>query len=235
MKLLLTLISLFSSSAFSYQNLVLISAPGSGKGTLSQYLVKQHNYAHIGAGDLVRAEIASESELGKQIAPIVNAGDYLPEQLMCAIIEKHLLAALKEQKRFILDGFPRSTFSIEFLDQFLIEHKLTNQVCFIQLLAEDIDYIERITNRQVCPSCFHVYNLKTSQPKVENICDHCQNNLTTRVADTLNIIRKRLTYFHNQIEPLLNLISQKYPVIRIDASQKTLLELTQEYEQIINK
>lgn len=232
MKQLLLVSLIFHHFTFSYQHLVLISAPGSGKGTLSQHLIEHHDFVQICAGDLIRAEAASGSEIGKQIEPIINRGDYLPDELVCNMLEKHLLNALKNQKRFILDGFPRSTYTLNFLDKFLIQHHLTNQVCFVQLLAHDSDCLERISSRQVCPNCFKVYNLKTAPTRVKNSCNQCQHNLTIRIADTQAIVQKRLDYFHNQIEPLLDLIAQKYPVIRINTFNKSILELTQEYEQI---
>jgi adenylate kinase len=117
-KLLLLIYLLTIAPVLSIQNFVLISAPGSGKGTFSQYLIQKYNYIQICPGDLLRAEIVAQTDFGKKIQPIVEKGEYIDEEVTCQLITKHLIIAIQQNKPFIIDGFPRTKTSLEFLDNF---------------------------------------------------------------------------------------------------------------------
>ncbi len=234
-KLLLLAYLLTVAPLFSVKNFVLISAPGSGKGTFSQYLIQKYNYIQICPGDLLRAEILAQTELGKKIQPIVEKGEYIDEEITCQIITKHLVMAIQQNKPFIIDGFPRTKASLEFLDNFFKQHNLVAQVSFVQLVVNDKTCIKRIAERQVCNQCFQVYNRKTAASKAIDKCDNCQAPLALRKADTNEIAKQRLKYFHTNIEPLfhnLNLVNQHYNKQIIDAEQP-LLELQLIYDNLI--
>lgn len=219
LKTILLTIGLFATlPTLSIKNLILIAAPGSGKGTLSQYLTQKYDYVQICPGDLFRAEIIAQTELGRQIQPIVERGEYVDECVTCDLIAKHLIQAIQQQKPFIIDGFPRTKSSLDFLTNLLKKHNLTKQVCFVQLLAQDVTCINRIVNRQVCNKCFKVYNRQTIPTLSLSHCDQCHTPLAIRTADTQQIAIQRLNYFHTQIEPLFAQLTD-YEKHQIDATQ----------------
>ena len=206
--------------------------PGSGKGTFSQYLIDKYNYIQICPGDLFRTEIKAQTELGKKIQPIVEKGDYVEEKIVCELIAKHLTKALAQKKSFIIDGFPRSTISLQFLNEFLKRNNLTKDVCFLQFLAADETCIKRITERKICEKCFHVFNNLYVKPIEKDLCDFCKNKLAERKADTSEIAKSRLAYFHSKIEPLIKSVQESYEFNTIK-TETSLQDLKAEYDALI--
>lgn len=213
------------------QNLILISAPGSGKGSLSQYLIKKHGYAQICPGDIFRDEIRRESALGKKIRPLVESGAYVEEPIVCDLIAANMEQVIKENKPFIIDGFPRSEISYQFLYEFLQSKNLSNNVCFLQLIANDQTCIKRIKERLICATCARVYNNKSAQPRQPNKCDDCNTELGTRIGDTEEVAKKRLEYFHKNIEPLIKKAARNFKVRTIEA-ECTIDELQKIYDTL---
>lgn len=214
------------------KHFVLISAPGSGKGTFSQYLLEKYGYVQICAGDLFRHEILQQTELGKKIQSVVEAGDYVDEAITCQLMRQYLQQALLEKKQFILDGFPRSEHSLEFIKNFFSEQNIVDQVCFIQLQAADALCADRILSRIVCNTCFRVYNEKNLSSQLERKCEKCGASLATRIADQEEIAFKRLRYFHDSVEPLIEAVRGEYVVYKINVDQ-SLYALQGIYDEII--
>lgn len=227
----LILLCCLSQHGFAYKNFILISAPGSGKGTFSQHLVKKYGYVQICPGDMLRDEVRSQTELGKRIKPIIENGDYVDEETVCRMVAEKLISVLEEGKNFIIDGFPRSRTAFYFLHGYLSEHKV-HDVCFLQILANDADCIKRIMGRQVCPNCFWVYNIFSAPSHKDNECDHCGAALDVRLADTKDLAEKRLRYFHANIEPLVEVAKKMYMYLIIDGG-KSMDELRCLYEAIL--
>lgn len=217
---------------YARKNFILISAPGSGKGTFSQYLVQNHGYVQICPGDIFRSEIREQTALGKKIQPIVDRGDYVEEDIVCALIADNLLKAIKQQKQFIIDGFPRSEHSFIFLHKFLQENNLINDVCFLQFIAADQVCVQRILGRQICTECFKVYNLITMPAKSDTLCDDCGVPLVRRKADTESIVKNRLNYFHTHIEPLMRPALALYEIKYI-TTECSLEDLKATYDTLI--
>jgi len=226
------LLILFTPNLATFKHFVLISAPGSGKGTFSQHMVKKYNYAHICPGDILRDEIRRQTDLGKKIQPIVENGDYVDRNVVWKLISDKLKQVLENGKPFLLDGFPREEDSFKFLHDFLQQHNLKEKVCFVQLTIDDEICIERILNRLVCTTCFMVYNTKSAQSNQQNICGNCESSLSKRTADTKEIAIKRLQFFHKRIEPLIELAKDFYTVEKINAHD-SLLNLEKAYETLI--
>ena len=231
---ILVVFLLISNSAFGVKNFVLISAPGSGKGTFSQYLVKKHGYVQICPGDLFRSEIAAGTVLGKEIQPIVEKGEYVDEDIVCSLVAKHVNNALDQEKGFIIDGFPRSTVSFDFLSSLLEGRGITDSVCFLQFMASDMVCAQRILDRLVCTTCFRVFNSLTEPPQREDACDDCGTSLSRRSADTKEIVQKRLQYFHGNIEPLMKKSEARYPTTKIDSECSTET-LKGHYEKLLQE
>ncbi len=226
------LIFIFYFISISPFHFVLISAPGSGKGTFSQYMAQKHGYIQICPGDLFRREILLRTELGKAIKPIVEAGDYVDEQIVCTLMKQYVEEALNQNKKFILDGFPRSEHSLEFLLELLREKQIIYHVCFLQLQAPDDMCKQRMLGRYVCNTCGQVDNATRMNPNDVPTCNSCGETLALRSGDKETIIDKRLQHFHKVIEPLLQkLETNGYPVKKIDSMQE-LSTLKRIYDEI---
>ncbi len=232
-KLLVTIVTVIAvNPLLGVKNFVLISAPGSGKGTFSQYLVEKHGYVQVCPGDIFRSEISAQTELGKKIEPVVERGDYVDEDIVCTLIADNLKQIIKENKYFIIDGFPRSEFSFQFLYQFFLDNNLINDVCFLQLVAHDNTCINRILGRQICTQCFKVYNIVSAQPKKLNVCDDCGIELTARKADTKEIAQKRLEFFHEHAESLMDCAAGLYETKKI-VTECSVQELHTIYDNLL--
>ena len=234
LKRLLLIYLLFSATTIlGYKNLVLIAAPGSGKGTLSQYLCEKYNYFQICPGDLFRVEILAQTEFGRLIQPIVEQGQQVDDAIICQLVAQYLATALSQQRPFIIDGFPRTPGSLAFLTNFLQAHDLAKRVCFVQLLAPDDLCWQRIITRQVCNHCFRVYNCQTATAQNLTHCDRCHTLLTQRTSDTEQIAKLRLQYFHAEMEPLFVQLTG-YDKQQIDSTQ-SLTTLYEIYDQLISR
>ena len=210
------MICLVNNQFFAYKNFVLISAPGSGKGTFSQYFVEKYGYAHICPGDIFRNEINTHTELGKKIEPLTQNGELVDEGIVCQIVADNLSKAIQQNKNFIIDGFPRTETAFTFLHKYLEAHNLTKEVCWMQFLASDDTCIQRILGRQVCTNCFRIYNVTSAQSNDKINCDGCGTKLIVRQADTEESAKKRLQNFHAHTESLVNLAKKFYEFITIE-------------------
>lgn len=231
-KVILFLMFFLATPLLGLKHLVLISAPGSGKGTLSQYLVKKYDYVQVCPGDIFRSEINAQTELGKKIQPIVEKGEYVDEKIVCDLIANNISKILSQNKYFIIDGFPRSEVSFQCLYEFFKRNNLIDEVVFLQLLTSDESCIKRVLDRQVCEKCFYVYNTVSMKPTEQNKCDCCGTVLAKRKADTKEIIEKRLVYFHDKIEPLINMAQQLYKTQAIK-TECSIEDLKVEYDKLI--
>lgn len=225
-------ILLLAQAVVARTHFVLISAPGSGKGTFSQYLVRKYGYVQICPGDIFRDHIRTKTPLGCRIKPIVERGDYVDEETVFELMAERLTNALDAGSSVILDGFPRSEHSFDFLDQYFRAHAGTDTLVFIQFVASDDVCIDRITNRLICPHCAAVFSTQTFANSGEKVCAHCSNLLTTRSADTAEIARSRILYFHETIEPLMDRAAERYPVCKI-STECTYEELEKIYDALM--
>jgi adenylate kinase len=232
-KITFTLLLIACTTLYSAKHFILISAPGSGKGTFSQHMVAKHNYVQICPGDIFRNEIKMQTSLGKRIKPIVDAGHYLDEELVCSIMQTKLQEALEHNCPIILDGFPRSNESFAFLHAFLDKNNLLNDVVFIQFIAPDQTCIQRICQRVICTTCFKVYNTAQLEHTNDQPCTQCGASLSKRSADTQHIAQERIAYFHQHVEPLMALAQKQYKTLYIDVSQQTITALEEYYDALV--
>lgn len=184
-------------------NFVLIGPPGSGKGTFSSLMVEKYGYYQISPGDILRTHIKQETELGKKIKPIVEQGNYIDDSITLAIMLEQITYCLNNKKPFIIDGFPRSKSTFAELNKFFEQSGIKSFIYFVHLDADDKTCIERINSRLVCFSCFNVFNNTSKLPKEPMKCDRCHSSLEVRLGDSCNNTIKRLAYYRNQIEPLV--------------------------------
>lgn len=190
------------------KGLILIGAPGSGKGTQAKKLKAQLGYAHISTGDLLRAAVKAGSELGKQAKGFMDAGGLVPDELVINLL-KEALDQPEAAKGFILDGFPRTIAQADALDAAVGIDKVVDLAVPFELIEE------RITGRRMSPSG-HVYHVKYSPPKQEGVCDETGEALYQRGDDKPDKVKARLGKFEEETRPVIGRYQSKGLVVEVD-------------------
>lgn len=188
--------------------LIIIGAPGSGKGTQTSRLKSKFNIPMISTGDIFRKAIKEETELGKKIKKYLDAGRLVPDEIVIEVIRDRISQPDCE-KGFILDGFPRTLEQAKALDKIV---KL--DACINLSVPKDI-IVKRLSARRTCKNCGEIYNLLVLRPKKDGICDKCGGALYQREDDTESVIEERFRVFEKQTEPLLKYYEKKIPIITV--------------------
>ena len=183
-------------------NLIIMGAPGAGKGTQSEKIAQKWNIPAVSTGDMLRAAVKEGTELGKAAKTCMDAGQLVPDEIVIGII-KDYLSSDKCKNGFILDGFPRSIPQAEALDGMGVK---IDVVLSIEVPDEKI--VERMSGRRVC-SCGASYHVAYKAPKVAGICDSCGAELYIRADDAAETVLKRLETYHNTTEPLKDYYAAK--------------------------
>lgn len=192
------------------KRLVILGAPGSGKGSQCKWITKDYDVPHISTGDILRKNIADGTELGKEAKSYMDKGELVPSELVIALLKARLDEEDCQSKGFLLDGFPRTVEQAEALDEYLKEKSISlDKVVNIEVPDEEI--MARALNRRTCsnPECKEIYNLRDNAPKVENVCDKCGSSLFVRDDDNEVTVSKRLEVYHTQTEPLIKYYSEQ--------------------------
>jgi len=176
--------------------LIILAAPGAGKGTQAEVLSKHYDIPTISTGAILRKNIADGTELGEIAAKYINDGKFVPDDLIIDIVKKRL-SEDDCKNGFILDGFPRNLAQAEALEKSDIE---IDTVLTIEV--EDETIIERLSGRLECKKCGSSYHIQHKQPKNPGVCDKCGGVLSTRADDKPEIIRERLATYYEQTQPL---------------------------------
>jgi len=187
--------------------LILIGAPGSGKGTQAKYLTDKYHIPQIATGDLLRAAVAAQTPLGRQAKAIMDAGQLVPNDIVIGMIRERIARPDADQG-FILDGFPRNIAQAEALDDIL--DKLGKPIDAV--LQFDVDaemLIQRMIGRLTCISCGALFNLFTQPPAIDDKCDECGGTLHHRTDDNEDIIERRLHIFETLTQPLSDYYKHK--------------------------
>ena len=181
--------------------IVLLGAPGSGKGTQAKLLVEKYHVPQISTGDLLRSAVAANTPLGQRAKAAMEAGQLVSDDIVLGIIEERL-AQPDAKMGFILDGFPRNIPQAEALDAML--RKLGMPIESALLIDVDFDILlQRLTGRRTCESCGQMYNIYSSPPRLEDRCDKCGGNLRHRADDNEETISNRLRVYEAQTAPLI--------------------------------
>ena len=182
--------------------LVLLGAPGAGKGTQAKKLIEKYGIPQISTGDLLRAAVAAGTQLGREAKSFMDKGELVPDRVVLGMVAERL----KQddcKKGYILDGFPRNTAQAEALDTMLRELKMPlNAALSVDVPKEDL--MKRLTGRRTCRSCNQMYNVHFSPSKKERVCDKCGGELYQRDDDREETIRKRLDVYDAQTAPLID-------------------------------
>ena len=193
--------------AQSAKNLIFLGAPGAGKGTVSKQLLAKLPLAHISTGDLLRAQVAAATELGKAAEQLMKSGQLVPDEIVTGMVKDRISQADCDTG-FILDGFPRTVAQAELLEQVLRDagKALT---CVVYLKVADDLLLQRLTARLNCRGCDAIYNKLFMPPKTSGVCDKCGAELYQRSDDSLETAKSRLDVFHRQTQPLIDYYDQK--------------------------
>ena len=190
-------------------NLILLGAPGAGKGTQAAILAKELSIPTISTGNILRAAVASGSELGKQAKACMESGALVSDEIIIGIIRDRL-AEPDCANGYILDGVPRTLGQAEALEENGIKF---DHVVSMEISDETI--MERMSGRRVCPKCGASYHITAVPPKKEGVCDECGSELITRKDDAPETVKSRLAVYHKETEPLKEFYKSRgvlYPV-----------------------
>ena len=196
--------------------IVLLGAPGAGKGTQCKRVVEKYGLLHLSSGDILRQERAAGTKLGKKAQKYMDSGELVPDE----VIVEMMMRAIKKtpQTGFVLDGFPRTVNQADRLDKSLAcNGKRIDAVLSLQV--DDRIVAERMTGRRSCPQCGAVYHIENLRPKVEGICDNDGTSLIQRPDDSLKVVTNRIKTYHRQTEPVVDYYRKNNTVYDIDANK----------------
>ena len=195
-------------------NLVLLGPPGSGKGTQGERLNEDLRLPYYATGDILRGAVRDETELGKSAKEYMDRGDLVPDEVIVGVIAERIDSE-EAAEGFILDGFPRTTPQAEALDAKLAE--LGRKVTSVLLIdVTDDEVVRRLGGRRTCEAEGHVYHVEFNPPKVAGICDIDGSPLVVRDDDKPDVIRKRLSTYHEKTEPLVAYYEGTGVLTRVD-------------------
>ncbi len=189
------------------KRVVLLGAPGAGKGTQAKMLIEKYKIPQISTGDILRKAVADGTPLGKEAKVIMDQGGLVSDKIVLGLVEERIKQP-DCMAGFILDGFPRNTVQAETLDKMLAAMNMP--LTFALNIDVDMnDLLKRLTGRRTCKSCQQMYNIYFSAPKKEGVCDKCGGALFQRDDDKEETIKKRLDVYQKQTAPLIDYYSKK--------------------------
>ena len=194
--------------------LILLGAPGAGKGTQAEMICNHLSVPTISTGNIIRAALKAETEMGLKAKEFINNGQLVPDEVVIGII-KERLAEDDCKNGFILDGFPRTIPQAEALDEMGIE---IDKVIDIEVPDEKI--VERMSGRRVCPACGNSYHLLYKKPEKDGICNACGAELIIRADDHPNTVKERLDVYHSQTEPLKDFYGKKGKLFIVEGQEE---------------
>ena len=189
--------------------IIMLGAPGTGKGTIAGILTKELQIPQVSTGDIFRKHISEQTELGKLAEKYISQGKLVPDDVTIGLVENRL-EENDVKEGIILDGFPRTVKQAEELDK-ILENKGKKVDLVINLTTPEEEIIERIVNRRICsnPECKTVYNLILNPPKQEGICDKCGSELIQRKDDNPETVKQRFNSYIEETSPLVDYYSKK--------------------------
>lgn len=190
---------------------ILMGAPGAGKGTQAKLISERYGIPQVSTGDLLRDNVARGTELGKKADPVMKSGNLVPDDLMLAMVADRLKQP-DARRGFILDGFPRTVGQAEWLDEYLQSasfdgRRLAPVVVYIRVSYNQL--LQRLTGRRSCPVDGRIYNIYLQPPKDDELCDSCGSRLVQRKDDKEDVISERLNSYERQTLPLVEYYNRK--------------------------
>jgi len=200
------------------RHIILIGAPGAGKGTQATVLSEMLDIPHVSSGDLFRDNLKRETALGLQAKSYMEKGELVPDDVTVAMVRDRLRQADCDEKGAILDGFPRTVEQARALDGVLAQDgKKIDTVIYFEVSEKQL--IERLTGRRICRNCQAVYHVLFNPPKVDGVCDVCSGELYQRADDQPETVQNRLQVYFEQTMPLIDFYKQKGLLRTVDGEQ----------------
>ena len=197
--------------------IIMLGAPGAGKGTQAKQIVEKYTIPHISTGDIFRANIKAETELGKKAKKYMDEGLLVPDELVMDLVVDRLQQDDCE-KGYVLDGFPRTIVQAEGLDKELA--KLGQKMDYaIDVEVPDENIVNRMSGRRACVGCGATYHIQYAAPAKEGICDKCGGELILRQDDAPETVKKRLGVYHDQTQPLIRYYGQEGILVKVDGTK----------------
>ena len=195
-------------------NFIFLGPPGAGKGSLAVKVAHEYKIPHISTGDIFRAAIKNQTELGKKVKSIIDSGGLVSDDITCALVKERLEEA-DTKGGFILDGFPRTLAQAEAFT------KICGDVTVVNFVIKDEEVIKRLSTRRVCKKCGTNFNVLTLPPKTEGVCDNCGGELYQRDDDKQESILHRMDVYREQTEPLIDFYRTRGKLTDIDGAVQT--------------
>ena len=198
-------------------NLVLLGPPGSGKGTQGERLSADFRLPYYATGDILRAAVRDETEVGLEAKEYMDRGDLVPDEVIIGVISERV-SGEEAKDGFILDGFPRTTGQAEALDEEMkrLRRELTAAVL---IDVDDDEVVRRLGGRRTCEDGGHIFHVDFDPPKEDGVCDICGGKLVVRDDDEPEVIRNRLGTYHDKTEPLVAYYDDQSILKRVDGDQ----------------
>lgn len=197
--------------------IIMLGAPGAGKGTQAKMIADKYKVPHISTGDIFRANIKDGTELGMEAKKYMDQGLLVPDELTVRILLDRV-GADDCKNGYVLDGFPRTIPQAEVLDKALADRG--EQIDFaIDVDVPDENIVRRMSGRRACPACGATYHTEHIPPETEGICDRCGKELVLREDDKPETVSKRLKVYHEQTQPLIDFYSAKGVLRTVDGTQ----------------
>jgi adenylate kinase len=209
--------------------LIMLGAPGAGKGTISEMIQKKYMIPQISTGDLLREAVKNRTDLGLSAKQFMDRGELVPDHLVLKLLQQRIAKA-DCNKGFILDGFPRNAEQAEALEELGIS---ADKVLNFNVGEKIV--LDRLAGRRTCKDCKAIFNIKTAPPKVEGVCDKCGGQLYQREDQKPEVIKERLKVYNDQTVPLVEYYRKKKLLIDINAEvapEKIFAEVENAIENI---
>ena len=196
---------------------IMLGAPGAGKGTQAKKLAAEYSIPHISTGDIFRANIKEGTELGKKAKAYMDAGQLVPDELVCDLVVDRIQQD-DCKNGYLLDGFPRTIPQAEALDAAV--EKLGQKIDYaVNIDVPDDNIINRMSGRRACVGCGATYHIVFNPPKVEDVCDVCGKSLILRDDDKPETVKTRLDVYHAQTQPLIDYYAGRGVLVTVDGTQ----------------
>lgn len=215
-------------------NILLLGPPGSGKGTQAERLIEKYGFTHLATGDMLRAEVREDTELGRMAHEIMAQGKLVHDEIINQMIRNHIARVVQAGGRAMLDGYPRTLGQLEFLLNCMSDlGSELHAVFFLDVSRETL--LERMLGRMICRNCGAVYHQRNKPPRNDMTCDICQGDVERRVDDTKEKIEQRLITYSEQTEPILGALESSGLLYRIQADRdapEVFAEICRELDRI---
>lgn len=198
--------------------LILLGAPGAGKGTQAREVARIYDVPHLSTGDMFREHVAKGTELGRRAKPIMDSGKLVPDEIVLGMVEERV-ARQDCAAGFVLDGFPRTLPQAERLEEILSLLPLRRSLA-VNLAVDEEAVVRRIVSRRTCRSCGAIYGTATNMPKTAGKCDACGGEVIQRPDDREDVVRQRLATYHEQTQPVVEFYRRRGQLLELDGSKE---------------